>query len=211
MQWRSNSKLLIQNAHTMTIFIDMMRLTYQRHAAYCVSHGFDYWHHIGNPCPEREWGAWDKVHLIREALSSGYEFIAWLDTDAVISGDADLSDTLQAGQHIGGCVHDANGIPRHINVGVLYFRNTPETVQFVENWHAGYPGDNRWREQGTFNDLITKYPGVVTELPDTWNSTYRVNQIEGAAVMAWHGVVPLPRRFEMMKSTLVNDYLKYRV
>jgi len=209
--WRNNSKLLIQGAHTMPICIDMLRLTYQRHAAYCVSHHFDYWPFIGNPCPDRQHGAWDKVHYINQALQAGYGFIVWVDTDAAIIADVDLTEALTEDQHIGACIHDANGIVAHYNVGVLYLRNTEETKSFVQKWHDSYPGEERWFEQGSFNQLAKDHPGIVSRIDDKWNSTINTNESPDPVVMAWHGIAPQNRRLAMMKNKFVNDYLKYRV
>ena len=195
------------------MFIDMARLTYQRHAAYCTSHGMDYWHLIGHPCPERDTGAWDKVHLIKQALDDGYEFVAWLDTDAAIVGDTPLTEALPVDAYIGGCEHDGNAeadIPRHINVGVLYLRNTEQTRTFVDAWHASYPAPGRWQEQGSFNELMSAID-CVTVIDDKWNSTVNVNESPDPVVMAWHGVWPVAKRLDMMRKKLRGDYLKYRV
>jgi len=210
-KYRSQSKLLIQGAHSMPMFIDMNRLTYQRHMAYCASHGFDYWHFLGHPCPEREDGGWDKVYYLRQALAQSYEFIVWLDTDTAIVTDADLSEALTPEQHIGGCVHDANGIDRHINVGALYLRNTEQTRQFVENWWNSYPGPKQWFEQGAFNELAKQCPGVVSEIDDKWNSTVNVNEAPQSWVKAWHGVQPAGLRLQMMREHLSGDWLRFRV
>jgi len=210
--WRDNSKLLIQGAHTQPMFIDMLRLTYQRHAAYCVSHNFDYWHFLGNPCPERMMGAWDKIHYIKNALDAGYKYIVWLDTDTAIVGDTDLSEALTEDQHIGGCIHDAHDIPRHINVGALHLRNTEKTRSFVSDWYDSYPDANsQWLEQGTFNKLMEKHPGVVSVIDDKWNSTVTTNEVKDPVVMGWHGIQPWIGRLTMMKAAFINDYLKYRV
>jgi hypothetical protein len=213
MKWHSNPNLLIQGAHTMPQFIDMNRLTYQRHAAYCMAQGFDYWHFIGHPCPERERGGWDKVAYIKRALEDGYQFIAWLDTDTAIIGNEPLTKALPDDMHIGGCLHDGNterDIPPHINVGVLYLRNTPETCAFVDAWEASYPGEERWVEQGSFNTLAQE-TGIVSVIDDKWNSTVGMNEVPDPVVMAWHGVWPIPLRLEMMRGYLRDDYLRYRV
>ena len=209
--WRDNSKLLIQGAHTAPVFIDMLRLTYQRHAAYAVSHSFDYWHFIGNPCPERTVGAWDKIHYIKNALVAGYEYIVWLDCDTAIVGDTDMLEALTPEQHIGGCIHDANNIQPHINVGALYFRNTEQTRAFVDAWHDSYPGDERWHEQGSFNDLREQMPGIVSVINDRWNATINVNEAPDAVVVGYHGIWPHIKRLNIMRLLLKNDFLKYRV
>lgn len=208
-----NKKLLIQSAHSMQTCIDMNRLTYQRHAAWTVAHKYDYWNFIGWPCPERAGGAWDKVYWIRQALQMHYEFIVWLDTDAAIVKDEDLSACFDNGGLIGACWHDANGIAPHLNVGVLYVKNDPRTAQFFADWWDSYPGDDRWMEQGSFNDLVASeaYRDIVVRLPNKYNATVGVNEDPDPVVKAWHGVFPFARRLLVMKQYFSGDYLKFRV
>ena len=211
---KDNKSLLIQCAHTMPAFVDMNRLTYQRHLAYCASHGFDFWNIYGNPEPHKTPGGWDKIFHIKRALADGYEFVAWIDTDAAIVGDVSLTEALPKTANLGGCWHPGNSefdIPGHINVGVLYFRNTEETRSFVNTWEASWPApDPRWQEQGVFNDLA-KSSGIVSQIDNRWNSTLNVNESPEPVVKAWHGVGPLTRRLEMMRTEFREDYLKYRV
>lgn len=212
--YKQNKAVLIQCSHTMPVFIEMNRLTYQRHAAYAISHGYDYWHHIGNPCPDRDSGAWDKVKLILQAMNEGYEYIVWVDCDAAILGDEDLREAL-AGMpgDIGACLHDANGIPAHLNVGVLYIKNTEKAHQFVQDWWDSFPGSERWMDQGAFNELSNseKYAGLVVRVNDRFNATVNVNMVENPVVAGWHGVSPLALRLHMMRQAMNNDWLKFRV
>ena len=150
-----NTALIIQQVLSTDKFTneyrDMMRLIYQRHAAYAGAHGFDYWHILGDYAPEfNRWrGGWDKLQLIGDALAKGWEFIAWIDSDAAITGDVDLREALPEGKLIGACEHyapwfEASQIPRHFNIGVTYWRNNPITRKFIAEWIASYPGDKRW-------------------------------------------------------------------
>jgi hypothetical protein len=211
--FQTNKKLLIQCAHSMQTCIDMQRLTYQRHAAWTVAHQYDYWHFIGWPCPERAGGAWDKIYWIRQALKMHYEFIAWLDTDAAIVKDEDLTGCFDKGGLIGACLHDANGIPAHLNVGVIYVKNDPLTMQFFEDWWASYPGEERWMEQGSFNTLAKSdaYAGVVVRVDDKYNATVSVNDVADPIVKGWHGVYPFAQRLNAMKQFFWQDYMKFRV
>jgi len=209
-----NKSLLIQCAHTMPVFVDMNRLTYQRHIAYCSSHGFDFWNIYGNPEPHKTPGGWDKIFHIKRALADGYEFVVWMDTDAAVVRDVSLTEALPKTAHIGGCLHPPNErlkIESHVNVGVLYFRNTDETRSFVNAWEASWPAkDPRWQEQGAFNDL-SKSSGIVSVIDNKWNSTYQVTEVPDPVVMAWHGSWPLAHRLDLMREYFRIDYLKYRV
>ena len=169
-KFKSNNALLIQGAHTQPMFMDMLRLSFQRHAAYCNSHGFDFWCNFGNPCPDRINGAWDKVFYLKNAADMHYEYIVWLDSDAVINDfEVDLRDALKDCE-IGAVCHDPakskyladRNIKKHNNVGCLYFKNTPLVKEFINEWWNAYPGEEGWFEQGTFNKMIEsdKYKGL---------------------------------------------------
>jgi hypothetical protein len=226
-----NSALLLQVCNSASphsqfgvysgIFYDMLRLSYPRHSAYARAHQMDYWHIMGDQ-KEMLLGAWPKVLLIRDALKAGYPFIAYLDTDAVVwNMECDLRDALPADKLIGAVLHDpaksaylqSAQVPAHQNVGVLYFRNDPLTHEFIEDWLASYPVDDRWQEQGVFNTLIAsdKYKDITCVVDDTWNATVNVNMVTTPAVMAWHGIMPPERRLDMMRNTLADDHLRFRV
>jgi len=216
-----NNALLIQGAHTQPTFMDMLRVTMQRHTAYCNSHKFDYWCQFGNPCPDRTDGAWDKVHYLNHAVNLHYEYIIWLDSDTCINRfDIDLRDALEGCEITAAC-HDPDrskylkdrNIAKHHNVGALYFKNTPLVKEFIAEWYASYPGDKAWFEQGAFNELIKteKYAKVFKPADDTWNATVGVNMVEEPNVIGWHGTYPWAKRVEMMKQFTKNDFLRYKV
>jgi hypothetical protein len=208
--------------HYAGTFYDMLRLVYPRHSAYARAHQMDYWHIMSDVHPEMEHGAWPKIWLMLDALEAGYQYVAYLDTDAVVwNMDCDLRDALPEGALIGACVHDpeksaylrACEVPRHHNVGVLYARNDPLTVQFLRDWLAAYPAPDRWQEQGVFNNLIEdeRYAPYVATLDDTWNATVNVNMVNQPNVLAWHGIMPVEKRLDVMRGVLKEDFLKFRV
>lgn len=205
------------------MFYDMLRLTFPRHSAYARAHAIDYWCILGDVHEEKmPWGAWDKIHLIKLALQRGYEQVFWLDTDAAIMNmDCDLRDALPADKLIGLVEHDpakseylrSLNVPLHMNVGVMYLRNDPLTVAFIDEWLARHPGDPRWQEQGAFNDMAKEeqYAGIIARVDDTWNATVNVNEVTAPNVMGWHGIMPVDRRLGMMRDTLKDDFIKFRV
>lgn len=201
-------------------FSDMLRLTYQRHAAYSLAYKMDYWAFQGGIHTEHpgEAGCWSKIHLMQMALKD-YEYIFWIDSDAAIMDfETDLRDSVKD-INIGACIHDpakspflaSLGVAKHINVGVMYLRNTETTRTFVDKWMASYPGVPRWAEQGSFNNLIIEMPDAVTAIDDKWNSTINVNIVEKPVVRAWHGVMPAVNRFLQMKSVLIDDHINFKV
>jgi|WetSurMetagenome_2_1015567.scaffolds.fasta_scaffold106020_2 hypothetical protein len=219
-KFKSYNAVLIQGAHTQPVFTDMLRMSNSRHAAYCLSHKMDYWCNYGNPCPDRNDGAWDKVYWVKQALQLHYDTVIWMDSDAVVNNfDCDLRDAIPDG--IGAVCHDpdkskhlsSRGIMKHNNVGVMYFKNSPIVKEFVNEWWDAYPGAEGWFEQGTFNDMIKtdKYKDIFHTVDDTWNSTVSVNWVDNPNVIGWHGTFPWARRVSMMRDFLKNDFLTYRI
>ncbi|RPJ30383.1 MAG: hypothetical protein EHM35_12700 [Planctomycetaceae bacterium] len=218
---RTNNGIILQQAFDWQgnkTFVDMLRLTYQRHASYAEGHRFDYWHMVG-PLLTNHWGGgWCKVELIRLALSQGYEFVAWIDSDAAIIADRDLREALPEGRLFGAVLHDAPWfhapewqIPPHYNVGVSFWR--AGALPLVEEWLSLYDEfrQHRWMEQGAFQRLIELHPEAFHACDTRWNATVNVHETHNAFILGWHGINPLTKRIGMMKATLRDDFLKFRV
>ena len=212
--------VILQQAWQIGPFADMLRLTYQRHAAYAWAHNMEYVAWAGSLKPELWPGGWGKIWLIRLMLDQGYKYVFWIDTDAaIVNSECDLRDGLSDGKLIGAVEHYAPDwfpkfdIPRHYNVGILFVRNDPLTKEFMDDWLGRYPGHSRWLEQGAFNGMIgeDKYKDVFQKLDDKWNATFNVNPVENPYIMGWHGVMPEAKRYSMMKETFKEDFLKFRV
>jgi hypothetical protein len=220
-----NTGLIIQQCWSSNDFADAHRLTYQRHASYARAFKFDYWNIVGDIHPEQNvHGGWSKIWLLKWALERGYEFIAWIDSDAaIVNGQVDLRTIFAEGGDpnsglIGAVEHNApwfkdNGMEAHHNIGVMYFRTGPLVVEFIDDWLSRYPGEPRWAEQGSFNKMIVeeKYKDIFVSCPAKWNSTVNVNLVPDAIVMGWHGIYPVAKRLEMMKNTFKDDWFKFRV
>lgn len=207
-----NDSVIINMCNSSGEFHDSMRLTYQRHAVYAISHKMDYWHIMGDMHPDRLRGGWDKVDIIRKALSAGYQYVFWIDADAcIVDNKSDLRDAFQG--DIGACIHDANNIPKHYNVGVLFIRNSNLVREFFDDWWDSYPGSVQWMEQGAFNDLLAtdKYKDLLFRMDDRYNATVNVNMVKNPVIMGWHGVRPLATRFKLMKNICSEDYINFRV
>jgi hypothetical protein len=184
-------------------YVPLLELTRARNEEYCRLHNFDYQCLVGSVSEKYadvKDGGWVKVELIKLALVKEYEHVIWLDADAMIK---DMSTDLREGcppRGIGACWMR---IPQlnHWNVGVLYVRNAPDVVKFIDDWLAEYPGVDRWREQGVFNALAMKSK-VVQTISDRWNSTFNYSMVPDAVVLGYHGAGTTKQRFELMKSTL---------
>lgn len=208
--------IILQQAYTPDqegtgLFSDMLRLSMQRHAAYSRSHKMDYQIYFGDYLNEKGLitGGWHKIKMIQDALEKGYQYIFWIDTDAAITDmEADLRDAF-TDKFIGCCEHNANGIPVHLNVGVVFVKNGEGVKEFMNEWWDAFPGDKKWMEQGSFNDLAKKSE-LVFKMDDKYNATINVNMCENPVITGWHGISPI-QRFKLMKKEMLTDHIKYRV
>src|SRR5512146_2409030 len=157
------------------------------HSLYCEKHAFDYWHKVQDSSRgPAERGGFGKLELIRDALDAGYQYVVWMDADAVIKdAKTDLRDAFVT-DHIGVCYHR---IPQlhHWNIGVAYYSNTGRVREFVRQWISEYPGNgDGWGEQGTFNRLAMK-SDIVQTISDRWNATINYTEVPDAVVLGYHG------------------------
>jgi hypothetical protein len=200
-----NNAILIQQVYPNedAAYIEMLTLTRERNKEYCLRWQMDY------QCLESassvkyadaKVGAWSKVELIKFALNKTYQYIIWLDADALIKDmDTDLRDGCIDG--IGACWQR---IPQlnHWNVGVLYVANTQPVSDFIEDWLAGYPGlGDGWNEQGVFNKLAMN-SRVVQTISDRWNSTLNYSMVPDAVILGYHGYGDANQRLNAMQDTL---------
>lgn len=197
--------ILIQQVYPLEVdsYLPMLELTRERNKAYCLRWQMDYQcleSASSTKYADPKQGAWSKVELIQFALQKGYEYIIWLDADAMIYDlDTDLRDGCING--IGVCWQR---IPQlhHWNVGVLYVANTEPVKEFIDEWLAGFPGlGDGWNEQGVFNKLAMKSKAVQT-ISDRWNATMNYSMVPDAVVLGFHGDGDSKQRYEHMCQTL---------
>src|SRR6185503_9297008 len=101
---------------------------------------------------------WDKVYLIREALSRGYAYVIWLDADTlIVRPDIDLREAVPQ-QSIGATWHSmvwgADWCYDHFSAGVLYLCNCPKVRLFVDEWWDTPDDGHPWGDQHAFAKLI---------------------------------------------------------
>jgi hypothetical protein len=199
-----NDAILIQQVYPGLGYEPMLELTRGRNEKYCERWKMDYQCLIDPVVPEwdAKLGSWAKVELIRRALYKGYNFIVWLDADALIYDlETDLRDGCPNG--IGACWHR---IPQlnHWNVGVMYMQNTHAVKLFIGEWLSKFPGErDGWNEQGEFNRLGVK-SRIVQTLSDRWNATINVNVVPDAVVLGFHGYGNAEQRYQAMKDTMAQ-------
>jgi len=180
----------------------LLELTRARNEEYCKRHDFDFLAIVGTAdlkYPDIRKGNWTKVELIQRAMEQGYDYIVWLDPDAMIK-DMDTDLRLGCIDGIGVCWQR---IPQmdHWNTGVIYVRNSIEVKKFIDEWIATYPGKTGWKEQGEFNELAMKSK-VVQTISDRWNATLNYSMVPDAVVLGFHGYGDAIHRLNAMQSIL---------
>lgn len=173
----------------------MLDLVRNRHQKYADKWHMDYLTVIGSVKPEwQAWnGGWAKVELVRKMLAQGYEYVFWVDADAMI---VDLNVDLRNGcpDGIGMVKHDGPGTPGpHLNVGVMLIKNNLRVRALVDEWASRYPGTTEfpWYEQGEIHKMRNdpKWQDVIIEIPAKWNSCLAAaNHVEDCVIEGWHGM-----------------------
>lgn len=196
--------IMIQQVYPGWKYEEMLELTRRRHEAYCNRWSIDYQALVDNV--EEAWppdaGGWAKILLVKAALLKKYEYVFWIDADAVVYDLAvDMREAVPFASSIGACVHR---IPQwtHWNVGCLYFHAGPGVLDFVGRWAEAYPGEkDGWFEQGVFNRM-GREGRIVQTISDRWNATLGVNMVPDPVVIGFHGKGDATARTELMRATL---------
>jgi hypothetical protein len=199
-----NDAVIIQQVYPGRGYEPLIELTRQRNVDYCAAHNFDLQIVIDGVIDVPvDLGGWSKVELVRRALVAGYRYVVWLDADAVIKNLlADLRDALPAGGI--GCVWHRNSMYDHWNVGVMYFRNTKGTLDFIREWQAQAPGVDQWHEQSIYNSMANdiKWACVIRTLDPIWNSTTVNAPCDNPVIMAFHGCGDAQKRLNLMREAI---------
>jgi hypothetical protein len=145
-----------------------------RNYDYAKEHGY---HHVFVRQPEKDFPPyWNKVYLIEKYLSSGFDIVAWLDTDAVIH---DFTISIESLFESREAFVFSNCLPiwkvgTPFDAGVFFCKGQ-FARDLMQEWRSLYPAhlwekqgnkwvcrDNRWAgpayEQGVFAEkLFPKY------------------------------------------------------
>jgi hypothetical protein len=187
----SNAILIQQVSGPIT---PMLELTAGRHADYCGRHRITYWPVFGDVQFSRT-PHWNKIALIQQALALGFETVAWLDADTMILQEQeDIRNALNGGPPLALARHPMAGIdgkPGHWNSGVMIMRNTPQIREFFDIvWDEGPVINHWWKDQARILDVLQRFPQLVQQLDDRWNSTVGINDAPDPIIKAWHGYGP---------------------
>jgi galactosyl transferase GMA12/MNN10 family len=159
---------------------------------YARRHNYDF-RAIENEVAPRH-GAWIKIAAIRETLNEPFDFILWVDTDAlIVRKDIDVRSAIRPNIDLHLVWHDLipaiHGDPAHYNAGVMLIRVSDWSRAFFDRvWED--PLDHKWFDQSVILHLLG-YDDLLGIGPDRPNQEARAhvarldiawNSIPGVAV-----------------------------
>ncbi len=102
--------------------------------------------------------AWHRVRLIPELFDQGYEFVFWLDADALLQRfDVDILTEVRDGKDLYMVAHDhpSYAISQVPNTGVMLVRNTDWTRDLFDRlWGMTEYENHMWWENAAMIDLL---------------------------------------------------------
>ena len=130
---------------------------FKNNKAYAEKHGYD-WKEYWSVKDESRPPAWSKIKYIEETLSQGYDWVFWIDADAVIMNHSiDFAKFLDDNYDFILC-KDAFSW----NTGAWFIKNTPEALDLLkQTWEAEEYIDAFLWEQGAFMNKAYELGGRI--------------------------------------------------
>lgn len=182
---------------------------------YADRHGYDFRVIHRDDCGRR--GGWIKIEPIRTALAAGYDFVFWMDIDAlVIRKDVDIRTAAKPEADLCMAWHERgpvrHGDPGHFNTGVMLIRSSDWARHFFARvWDTGQI-QHKWRDQATvhhllgFDDVLQlgaarpEEPnrGCIAILDTAWNSIIGIEVADDPIVHHYAGIPDYEVRLGLM-------------
>ena len=146
------ANVLVLTAHD-AAFAGVARQSVPTHAAYAARHGYSQvvirgGFDCARPSP------WSKLMFLRQQLTH-HELVLWLDADAAVTGDADLSALAPDGLAVLTAAADANGV----NAGVMLWRSCPAAFHLLDRlWACEDLVHHPWWDNAALHRLHAESP-----------------------------------------------------
>ena len=148
--------------------LEWVKLTNKSKEEYCKAHGFDFIFKDKLYYTDKH-PVWSKMPCMLDVMQQGYDYVVWLDADAIIANPR-LDITGWFDYHDIYYSKDVYGL----NFGVFALKNTPTAEAFLRDIEAGHDRfkNTSWREQDAASELLKgKYRDCCKEIPArVWNS-----------------------------------------
>jgi hypothetical protein len=169
--------------------------------------------------------AWHRVRLIPTLFDCGYEFVLWVDADAVfLRYDVDVRSVIKARKDLYLVEHaipEQEKLVRVPNTGVMLLRNSEWTRAFLDRiWRMAEYAEHKWWENAAvvkalgYHSLLDEGDDVynhdllrrVSFLPLEWNSLPGVCAAPNPIVQHYAGQPADVRRRELPRDALKGCY-----
>ena len=151
-----NSTVCLLTSYTST-YSAFAALSIPHMKDYAGRHGYEFRAVQNDDCDRK--GGWIKIEPIREALAAAFDFILWMDIDAlVVRKDVDIRIAQKPGADLHMAWHEQgiirSGIPAHFNTGIMLIRSSDWARQFfMRVWDTGQL-QHPWTDQATILHLL---------------------------------------------------------
>jgi hypothetical protein len=198
---------------------DVAAITLGRMQALADAHDYSFRAIRRDDCDRQ--GGWIKIEPIVAALETDFDFILWVDIDAlVVRKDLDIRDAVRDAADLQMVWHgpetsrlEVDSFEPHFNTGVMLIRVSPWARHFFARvWETG-PVDHLWNDQATILNLLG-YDGLlhlgednpdgpdrthVARLDTTWNSIVGVAVTPDPVIHHYAGL-DLSARLRLMQA-----------
>jgi hypothetical protein len=191
-------------------FAAMLDASHARHVAYCAAHGFDFLDITEPVAPTPP--MWQRYFCIAWAFTTGYQFVATLDADALIANtriDLRSASTKPLAMK---WAQAPGGEPPGYNAGAIFARAT--SAPLFDEMTLRAPGptakqNGPWwllqdGEQRILNELLRqeRWATQTEPLGAFWNCVLGIEDVPQPAVVAWHGIEDTGERLRLMRQWL---------
>jgi hypothetical protein len=113
---------------------------------------------------------WNKILVVKELFSRGYEFVFWIDADAIfVDFTRSIEDVIDPGKNLYLVKHkiDSNDVP---NTGSFLIRNNAWSHAFLDTvWEKHEYIHHKWWENAAVIDIFGYHSLLHENQPDSFN------------------------------------------
>ena len=163
---------------------EMLDMSQDHHQHRCNLFGYKY---IQEREQKTSHPIWEKSRMVLNALKEGMD-VVWIAADAVwVQGD--IGDPIRMFSGISMAYHHYDEHGPHFNAGVMFIRNTRETIEAVQEWIETPVIDEIWVDQVSLNHVATRVPNLFRRVGHEWNSVEWLPRYQhpNPNIVAWHG------------------------
>ncbi len=116
--------------------------------------------------------SWHKIKLIEDAFQKGYEYVFWIDADAlIVDCSVNIRDEIEKTKYLYLVAHpmDKKLVP---NLGIFFIKNCSWSKALLQKmWNKKAYINHKWWENAAFIELLG-INSLLSDQPDSINSKY---------------------------------------